>query len=296
MKIFINQDEIDFTFEKESTLGDIYNSIENWLTPQGYSITEMVVDSKELFLNNQDDWFSTPFSGKEEINFTALTILELKAQNLQTLLSYTSMVRNALKEGDLSLLNELMGEYQYIEGSYELLLDDASHSIKDHMAAILAQNGFIPSGERTEQNVISVLEGFLMLEAVIQGRLEEITEPVKAGKETYDSIQSLLPRMEDVSLMLQTGKDKDAMDIIIRFSELFQKLLRIYTNIPENTIPPEQQESLKKFVTEMSGILKELAEAFASEDSVLMGDLMEYEIMPKMENFPRFFESLTKGE
>lgn len=296
MKIFINQDELDFSFENEKTLGDIYKSLEQWLAPQGYSISEIVINNEEVFLNKKENWFDKPFTGAEEIRITALTLLELKAENIKTILSYTGMIQKALKEGNLNVLNELLEEYSYIEDSYKLLLDDSGNAIKDHMRKLLEVNGFIPEAERSEKNVIAILEGFIMLEAVIQGRLDEITNPFKAGKDTYDSIQAMFPQMEDVSLMLQTGKDREAMDIIIRFSELFQKLLRVYTNIPEENVS-EHKDEIKKFISEMSGILNELAGAFSSEDSVLMGDLMEYEIMPRMENFPRFFENLVnKGD
>ncbi len=296
MKIYINQDEIDFSFENEKTLGDIYHSIESWLTPQGYSITEMHLDGQEIQITDPANWKDSPFSGKEEIFFTALTLSQLKVQNLETLLSYTEMFIQSLKEGNIKLLNDLLDEYQYIEGSFELLLDDNNQAIKNHMANLLQSNGFLPEKERDEQNVISVLEGFIMLGAVIKGRMEEITDPVKSGSETYDTIQAMLPQMEEVSLMLQTGKDREAMEIIIRFSELFQKLLRVYTNIPENQIEQNQKAELKEHISEMSRILKELAEAFSNEDSVLLGDLMEYEIMPRMEAFPRFFDSILKGD
>ncbi|MDC7239554.1 MAG: hypothetical protein PQJ50_04260, partial [Spirochaetales bacterium] len=216
---------------------------------------------------------------------------DLKAQNLRTLLNYCRMLQVSLKEGNLQLLNELLAEYSYIEGSYEVLLDDYSGAIRTHMAAILGDNGFIPEAERSEENVRAVLESFIMLEAVIQGRLDEIVQPEKSGAECYDAIVALMPQMENVSLMLQTGKDREAMDVIIRFTELFQKLLRVFTFLPEET-KENHHEGLKEYIKDMSGILKELTEAFSSEDSVLMGDLMEYEILPRMKSFPRFFESI----
>ena len=236
----------------------------------GYSLTEILIDSREYFFNRKEEWFDLPFSGSEEFHFTALSLMDLKAQKLQTLVSYIELFVKALKEGNLNAQNELLSEYSYIENSFELLLDDSSHAIRDHMKMLLNENHFIPEDSRTDQNVMSVMEGFIMLEAVIRGRLMELTDPFKAGEETYDSIQTLLPRMEEVSLMLQTGKDREAMDIIIRFSELFQKLLRIYTNIPKEHTASHEKE-LKSFIMEMSGILKELADAFGSEDSVLMG-------------------------
>ena len=296
MKIYINRDEVDFTLENENTLGQVFISLEKWLTSNGFSVSELFLDEQEISVTDRTEWQDKPLTGHDSMNIIALTLPELKLQNLNTLITYCRMIQKSLKEGNLSLLKELMDEYDYIENSYEVLLDDQSHSITDHMKNLLAVNGFRPAGERSEENVKSVLEGFIMLEAVIQGRAEEITDPARAGRDTYQAIQSLLPSMEEVSLMLQTGKDRDAMDVIIRFSELFQRLLRIFTYLPEKDRAVHSND-LKKYISEMSGILKELAEAFATEDSVLMGDLMEYEIMPRMENFPRFFESLiNKGD
>jgi len=292
LKIYINQDEIDYQFEDETTLGDVYNSIEKWVAGQAFSITEIFLDQDELYLTEKENWENKPFAGSKTLHFTALSLSELKAQNLQTILHYCQMFQNALKEGNLSLLNELLKEYSYIEGSFEILLEDFSHSIKDHMAQILSSNGFIPDSEKSEESVRTVLESFIMLEAVIQGRLDEISDPLKSGKECYNAIISLMPHMEEVSLLLQTGKDREAMDVIIRFSELFQKILRIFTYMPQEA-KENHHEDLKNYIKEMSGILKELTEAFASEDSVLMGDLMEYEIMPRMKSFPRFFDSIN---
>jgi ribosomal protein S8 len=292
LKIYINQDEIDFTLEKENALGEVFDSIEKWLSEQSFSITELFLDDNELLLTEREKWESLPVQDKESFRFIALTLKELKEQNLNTVLNYCRMLQLSLKEGNLELLNELLGEYNYIEGSYSILLEDLSNSIKDHMANLLKDNGFIPEAERSEENVKTILEAFMMLEAVIHGRLAEVKEPQRSGKECYEAIVTLMPQMENVSLMLQTGKDKDAMNVIIRFTELFQKLLRVFTYLPEKT-QEDHHEDLKAYIKDMSGVLKELTEAFASEDSVLMGDLMEYEILPRMKSFPRYFESIS---
>ena len=40
---------------------------------------------------------------------------------------------------------------------------------------------------------------------------------------------------------------------------------------------------MEQSVSELSGSLKELLDAFNAKDTVLIGDLMEYEIVPKVE-------------
>ncbi len=296
MKIYINQDEIDFTLEQEKNLGDLCTSVEKWLVPRGFTVGAIVLDDQELSPDKREEWKDRSLDNCEELRFTALTLMELKAQNLTTLLHYCQMLQNSLKEGNIKLLEELLAEYRYIEDSYEVLLEDYSHTIRDHMANILKMNGFIPAGERSEEMVRTVLESFIMLETVIQGRLDEIADPVRAGSDCYDAIIAMMSDMEEVSVFLQTGKDKQAMDIIIRFTELFQKLLRIFTYLPQE-MKESHGEDLKAYISDMSGILKELTEAFSSEDTILMGDLMEYEILPRMKSFPRFFESIqSRGD
>ena len=296
MKIYINQDEIEFTLENEKNLGELCNSVEQWLAPRGFTVSAIVLDKEELILEKRNEWEGRSFAECEEIHFTALTLMQLKAQNLSTLLHYCQMIQASLKEGNVSLLDELLAEYSYIEDSYEVLLEDYSHTIRDHMAELLKSCGFIPAEEKSEEMVRTVLESFIMLEAVIQGRFDEVTEPVRSASDCYDAIVSMKSDMEEVSVLLQTGKDKQAMDIIIRFTELFQKLLRIFTYLPAE-MKESHGEDLKAYINDMSGILKELSEAFTSEDTILMGDLMEYEILPRMESFPRFFESMqSRGD
>lgn len=296
MKIYINQDEIEFTLEQEKNLGELCSSVEKWLAPRGFTITAIALDKEELNTDQRDQWRERGFDECEEIHFTALTLMELKAQNLTTLLHYCQMLQASLKEGNVTLLDELLAEYSYIQDSYEILLEDYSHTIRDHMASLLKINGFIPAGDKSEEMVRTVLEAFIMLEAVIQGRLDEISDPLRSGSECYDAIIGMMGDMEEVSVLLQTGKDKQAMDIIIRFTELFQKLLRIFTYLPQE-MKESHGEDLKAYIGDMSGILKELTEAFTSEDTILMGDLMEYEILPRMKSFPRFFDSIqSRGD
>jgi len=100
LKIFINQDEIDFKFEDEATLGDIYDSIEKWVSDQSFSITEVFLDQEELFLSDKTEWEKKSFAGKESLHFTALTLSQLKAQNLGTILNYCRMIQTSLREGN----------------------------------------------------------------------------------------------------------------------------------------------------------------------------------------------------
>ena len=50
--------------------------------------------------------------------------------------------------------------------------------------------------------------------------------------------------------------------------------------------------SFEKYYNELNGFLKELIDAFQINDSVLIGDLLEYEIAPRLEGLIQFIERL----
>ena len=98
--------------------------------------------------------------------------------------------------------------------------------------------------------------------------------------ELYSSlliIEKILPQVSEIALLFQTGKDREAMQLIARFTKLVSILLNIvpqFDNLNKKIAPT---------ASELNRSLKELLEAFNVKDNVLIGDLMEYEIVPKVE-------------
>ena len=98
--------------------------------------------------------------------------------------------------------------------------------------------------------------------------------------------EQLSQELLDLPVKLQSGKDKEAgvlisklADFIERFchtatlSALFQE---VYTKL---TI---DGKNLNDFFKDFSEILNDFEQAIASKDTVLMGDLAEYEISPRL--------------
>ena len=52
------------------------------------------------------------------------------------------------------------------------------------------------------------------------------------------------------------------------------------------------EEPLERFFSDLNRILTELIEAFEAKDSVLIGDLLEYEVTPRLEGLERLTEAL----
>jgi hypothetical protein len=146
------------------------------------------------------------------------------------------------------------------------------------------------------EDIDSILETELEPETLIE--LEVVSKPTVIDSfhqcaSCFEEIDSKLP---EISVLLQSGKDREASDIInslatamsdfvhiARMSVLFPELYGQIT-INGNHLP--------SFFEEFSPILKDFEQAMESKDSVTVGDLSEYEISPRLKNVIQALQTL----
>jgi hypothetical protein len=75
----------------------------------------------------------------------------------------------------------------------------------------------------------------------------------------------------------------------VRFSELSQNLVRLVFTISTG----KENEDLQSFYRELNSVLSELLQAFETRDSVLIGDLMEYEVAPRLGRLRAILQELS---
>ena len=84
------------------------------------------------------------------------------------------------------------------------------------------------------------------------------------------------------------------MNIVLHFTALMTKLTRLLPLVhfekPELEDVRIDGQTTQELTTGLNGMLTELAEAFEARDSVLIGDLLEYEIPPRVEQFITFLK------
>ncbi len=112
---------------------------------------------------------------------------------------------------------------------------------------------------------------------------EEIKNALKSEEE---SCNSLSEKLLELSAQLQTGKDKEASLLISSLADLIDRFCRTATL---SSLFPEfynkiliDGKNLNDFFADFSPILNDFEQAIASKDVVLMGDLAEYEISPRL--------------
>jgi len=104
----------------------------------------------------------------------------------------------------------------------------------------------------------------------------EAALPADALAGSRARLAASVKRLPEVSLLLQTGHDREAMAIVVEFTDAFQTLTDILPYLG-----PDQERA--RLFAEITPPLRELIAAFTNRDSVLIGDLLEYEVAPRLE-------------
>lgn len=125
----------------------------------------------------------------------------------------------------------------------------------------------------------------------------ELFDLTGEARKTIAALRSLVPGLNNVSVLLQTGRDREAMDTVIRFTEESQTLLRLLSGLQSTgKLDPAAavigETTVEQFFPDLNRVLTELIEAFEVKDSVLIGDLLEYEVTPRLEGLERLTEAL----
>lgn len=286
MEVLINEEQVDVALEEEQTLGEVMEGLRGWLNDSQLFITDVVVDKQDVKLDAPESWAQTRVDSIGRIEIMAMAPWEVKAAGLQVLVQYFTLLRDALRSGDAGQLGEVSGEAKHIAGTLPTyaqdLIDPKEHTDILHriVDAPEIRQGVLPDQERAKE-----LLGYLdQAVTVLTSRAREISRPHAEAAATAQTIRGLIPEVRDVSVLLQRGEDRRAMDSLVRFTELVGKLLRIMPHmVREEDAPRVSAERLETYGAELNATLEELVDAFGTQDSVLIGDLVEYELVPKIE-------------
>jgi hypothetical protein len=130
-------------------------------------------------------------------------------------------------------------------------------------------------GEITPETLISITEE-------IQ---REVNTPVSEFKNIEPLLGDTCERLIRLPLDIQTGRDSIAAQTIQVFSAVAEKIFRIFKQLDIQGYlkgPSEKGKSLSHLITNFGILLKDLLEAYEKNDSVLVGDITEYEASPKL--------------
>ena len=315
MRLTINGEQVSYSLENERTLGEVVRGIQAWLAGAGFLITGMRAagvsgaDSQDLLKAPPADWSGTAVGSVQELDVQATHTGELKLAHWRTVDAWLAMLALEIRptaEGGrseaqvVSLENLLAGLPETMESLRANPFLPPGSDVLDRFNALFkgqaAAEGMRQTGREREtadqvhrwpaeatRAAAAIIDE---LRAGLQARIADASRPADALARCAAGVRASVARLPEVSLLLQTGRDKDAMDIVIGFADTVQALLML---VPFLSPDPERG----KLLAEFTPVLKELVAAFGTKDSVLIGDLLEYEIAPRMQRLTPLLEKAS---
>jgi hypothetical protein len=302
VNILLNGKELDFTLENEKNLGEVITGVETWLKNSDMVITSVKISEKELLSEMTDAWKNTPIEDIPDLSLTVKPMSEVQLTSLGNILHFLKMLKQALVKKDATLLKELSQGYPFMIESLSLLTKRVRSESLQNQSAVFA-NLFPRIDEQTVSAWSPEEQGqaHAIIDALIEKLsdiIEEMVNPNKRLQKLAEDMKVSIRDISEVSILLQTGKDREAMNTLVVFSDTLQDFLRVFLLLKNrDTIDINglkiSDMSFEEYYNELNNVLKELLDAFHINDSVLIGDLLEYEIAPRMEGLIQFIKKLN---
>jgi len=268
MEIRINGKAADITLDTENTIGEVMASLEGWLANSGHRLSGISIDGKTAGTAVLEDFFLREVDSVKVLDIFTNSIAELTAE---------------------SLLN-LLADIKDFEGLKYDERNNYTANWKESAQALFALEQFPDlydfyinyfSGQVNSQVIVSVTEE----------RLREVNDPHSELTNLQPLLEETCTRLADFSLDVQTGKDARAAATIQLFSGLAEKIFRLIKQLDNQGFLSQKADEKKSFnqvIDEFGKLIKELLQAYEKHDSILTGDLAEYEVSPKLKELYTF--------
>jgi hypothetical protein len=263
MKITIDGKPADIILEKEKNLGDVLGGIGDWLAGSGYSLSGLRINGEALGASSLNDAFSRSLDGIETLDIETIGLPLLMTEALVDTQQAITAYCNASFEEQRRIGKD------WEEGPSASFL---SELIPDMFDCIL--RSFRGEGLAAQS-----------LAALVEERLRELRDPLLELGGMEALVEGTAKRLEDLPLDIQTGKDGRAAETVQLFSNIAEKLFRIFSLLKLEGIITDTHRMDAAFIDEFSAALRELLAAYEVKDAVLVGDLAEYELAPRLRTF-----------
>ena len=297
MEILVNSEKIDFELENEQSLGDVVSGIESWLNSSRLVITSLRMGDRDLAAEPEGTWSSIPLADVPGLDITARLFNEVQRSQLELMHSYLRRLADGVDGADARALEELLDVFPDTAATMRETLDLAAGStagreVQELSKLIAGSTG--PMVASWPQGIIDKAGRIIArLVEIIDRRIAELRDPAESLRQAALEIAGSALELEEVSVLLQTGQDERAMGYVIRFSDLLAAVMRTVSILGDTEAVSLDalevaERPLKDYLADLNGVLTEIAAAFESRDAVLLGDLLEYEVSPRLETLVPF--------
>lgn len=264
MVVTINGRAMDITLERERTLGEVLSGIETWLEGSGFSLSGLSVNGENVELGAMEAACRRQIEEIDGVDIVASTWAEL--------------MQEALVSTNRALEQRIQSRAEAIPAIAAAWASSAAASFlagRDRELYALVEaalKGMAPDASAAT--------------SAVNERIMEIDDPRAELVSLASRLEPMALSLEDLPLVLQTGKDAQAAATLADFAALASKLFRLVPLLKHRGIDlgdtPVDGNDFRSYIEELGTALKELISAYEGGDAVLVGDLAEYELAPRL--------------
>jgi hypothetical protein len=265
MEIKINGLSADITIDSEKTVAQVMAGIDQWLSGSGHILSGLSVDGQAADLSSLENIFAKEIDTVKTLDILTMSVTDLAVMSLVNL------------PGDIDEFDALP-----FDGRNDFF---TNWKERPHAVFILEQMPDLFSF--FENTFVNGAFSTQALRSITEERLREIQTPVDEFSNMRPVIEEVCARLTDLPLDIQTGKDARAAQTIQIFSGITEKIFRIYRQLEIQGYIPQSaaEKNLTQQINDFNSAVKELLLAYEKNDTVLVGDLAEYEIAPRLQDF-----------
>jgi len=264
MKIRINGVDADIQLETEKNVGEILCALDIWLNDMGHRLSGLNIDGETISAGSIDACFGRNIDTINILDIHTTSVLQLFAESLVNTMQDISAYEAAGFE-ERGRFSE-----QWKQSPQALLLAEQSPELFGWASQTF-------SGEGSGTQAFRVL---------VEERLRELQDPAAEMNKTVPLVSEICARLEELPLDIQTGKDARAAETVRTFSGVTEKVFRVFNVLKTEGFPVEEiaveNMPITAYIAEFSTALRELLAAYEQHDTVLVGDLAEYEMAPRL--------------
>jgi len=288
VEIRINDELLDYTLEHEKALGEVIDGIQEWLASNGFTMTAIRKDAADLKLHSRLEWQDDPVDEINSLEITALHPTDLVIEKLTAAIQYLDLIKQDANADSPVIADLLTGIDDVSQMIDDVLIPGSGDSVTfgNRLAQLALETG-IPEGVVSDGRFNEFLGYISNLIVVLYARLRELTDPERELRASAPALGEVLENIGEISVLLQTGKDAEAIRRLVAFLEIAQKVLRLAGDLENRGLLDLSSLEISEtpttgFAGELNGYLLELERAIEVGDTVMVGDLLEYEIAPRL--------------
>jgi hypothetical protein len=276
MNIFINEKPAEIALDTEKTLGDVMTGLELWISPTGNRIQKICIDDRDVEGDALTEAFGLDIEEIGKLDVFIRSWRELAAEALGILYETCGLFGKAAFDERGRIFEA------WAESAAARFLKSDIPDIWGLAIRAMSGEGLLPSD----------------LALIVGERLREIADPWQEINDCGPQVQLIAARMEEFPLDMQTGKDRRAAETVQLFSQIGEKLFRVFFIYKSEGLSMEtftiDDLPARVFIEEFNAALRELSLAYENRDTVLAGDIAEYELAPRLLKFFATLKNMAK--